>query len=32
MATGSRDFDWKETILRDLVKHKKEKLVKEGIS
>jgi hypothetical protein len=32
MAAGSREFEWKEAILRDLVKHKKDKLVKEGIS
>jgi hypothetical protein len=32
MATGVREFEWKEAILRDLIKHKKEKLVKESIS
>lgn len=32
MAAGSREFEWKEQILRDLTKHKKDKLVKEGIS
>lgn len=32
MASGIREFDWKEEILRDLMKHKKDKLVKEGIS
>ena len=32
IASGVREFPWKETILRDLTKHKKDKLVKEGIS
>lgn len=32
MATGIREFDWKEKILRELTKHKKDKLVKEAIS
>lgn len=32
MAAGVREFDWKELIVRDLIKHKKDKLVKESIS
>lgn len=32
MASGVREFEWREAILRDLVKHKKDKLIKEGIS
>jgi hypothetical protein len=32
MATGVREFDWKERVIRDLIKHKKNKLVKEAIS
>ena len=32
MAAGSREFEWKEQILRELTKYKKDKLVKECIS
>ena len=32
MATGIREFDFKQKILRELIKFKKEKLVKEAIS
>jgi hypothetical protein len=32
MAAGSREFEWKEAILRDLIKNKKDKLIKAGIS
>jgi len=32
MAAGVREFEWREAILRDLMKHKKDKLIKEGIS
>jgi hypothetical protein len=32
MASGVREFEWKETLLRDLVKHKNDKLVKNAIS
>lgn len=32
MASGVREYDWKEKVIRDLIKHKKDKLVKESIS
>lgn len=32
LASGVREYDWKEKVIRDLIKHKKDKLVKESIS
>lgn len=32
MAAGVREYEWKEAAMRVLIKHKKDKLVKESIS
>jgi hypothetical protein len=32
LASGVREYEWKERVIRDLIKHKKDKLVKESIS
>lgn len=32
IASGVREYEWKEQAVRELIKSKKDKLVKEGIS